>query len=410
MKYIPNTITTTLLISLLTACGSGSNSATVEPVTPTTPTTPTMPVVNELGISAVPDALKSTYSAALKFDRYTKVDAPNGKAIHIVAQDGITNNQIVRARSILQHFLTDYPDSTYGADKSAIADKMADNQATLLLLNGVDDGTNAAAELDGQPLYYGEMQVEGHVWYISQDYSHRDASYEEILHMVHDTGIGVDQNSSFVGALPAYQADIRAAQVNALSGSLWGIGASDWIAELTAENSLSQEYLAAVIDSYYGLWGADTESATHGMNGLYVAKTRSDIASEDPQGATLMDDKFFHPYITYNARIDESFTGDFSLVFNASLAYSHHAQYLKDVTLTGTNASNVIVNQFDNHITGNEADNIVIFSGQSAEYQISNNSGEVTVQDLQDNRDGTNTLVNVEKMQFSDTTVDSSSY
>lgn len=31
----------------------------------------------------------------------------------------------------------------------------------LLLLNGVDDGTNAAAELDGQLFYYGEMQVEG---------------------------------------------------------------------------------------------------------------------------------------------------------------------------------------------------------------------------------------------------------
>ena len=36
-----------------------------------------------------------------------------------------------------------------------------------------------------------------------------------------------------------------------------GIGPENasWVAELTQENSLSQEYLAAVIDAYYGLWG-----------------------------------------------------------------------------------------------------------------------------------------------------------
>ena len=30
---------------------------------------------------------------------------------------------------------------------------------------------------------------------------------------------------------------------------------SDWIDELRDEGSLTQEYLASVIDSYYGLWG-----------------------------------------------------------------------------------------------------------------------------------------------------------
>ena len=78
------------------------------------------------------------------------------------------------------------------SNKSAVANKMADNGAILMLLNGVDDGTNSAAELDGQPLYYGEMQVEGSDWYMQQNYEHRDASYEEILHLVHDYGIGVD--------------------------------------------------------------------------------------------------------------------------------------------------------------------------------------------------------------------------
>ena len=401
-----NSLLALAVCTTLAACGGSSSSKSTN--TPTAPTTPTMPEANELGISPIPDALKSTYTQALKFDRYTKVDTPNGGAIHIVAQDGITENQIVRSRNILQHFLTDFPGSQYGSDKSAVANKMAENDATLMLLNGVDDGTNAGAELDGQPLYYGEMQVEGHSWYINQNYEHRDASYEEILHLVHDYGIGVDQYQAFIGAQPEYQAEIRAAQITALSEQLWAWGAemADWLAEITAENSLTQEYLASVVDSFYGLWGA--QESDYGMWGFYIAKTRDDLPGKDPQGAALME-MFFHPYLTYNARIDESFTGDFSLKFQDSLPYTHHARYLKDITLTGSNNSNVIVNELDNSISGNTGTNTVIFSGPSSEYQISNEAERITVSDQQDNRDGRNTLERIEKLQFSDITIESAS-
>ena len=419
MKIISlNSIVLLTSISLLVGCNSDSKTDSTAPVTtpaPTTPdpTTPTTELSAEtlaLGISDVPESLIKTYSKALKFNRYTKIDTPDGNAIHIVAQDEVTDNQIVRSRNILQHYLTDYPGSDYGEDKSTVANKIAENGGIMLLLNGVDDGKNAAAELDGQPLYYGEMQVEGGNWYINQNYEHRDASYEEILHFVHDYGIGVDQSETFNGVLPEYQAEIRAAQVTALSDKLWAWPASEasWIAELAAENSLSQEYLASVIDSYYGLWGAYKESE-FGMWGMYIAKVRDDLADKDPQGAAIMDNKFFHAYLTYNARIDESFVGDFSLSFNANLPYTHHAQYLKDVTLTGTNNSNVVVNQLDNNITGNSAQNTVIFSGPSSEYQISVDNGQVTVQDMQDNRDGLNTITSIEKLKFSDTTMDAPS-
>jgi hypothetical protein len=417
MMNISNIFTITLLAGALSACGGDSkttstSSTTPEPTTPTAPTkptTPTAPQVNELGISAIPDTLKKTYTPRLKFDRFAKIKTPNGGAINILAQDEVTDNQIVRARNILQHYLTNYPGSMYGTDKSAVANKIADSGAVLLLLNGVDDGTNAAAQLDGQPLYYGEMQVEGGNWYINQNYEHRDASYEEILHFVHDYGIGVDQNASFNGVLPAYQAEIRAAQISALSGKLWAWPAeqASWITELTAENSLSQEYLASVIDTYYGLWGAF--DSQYGMWGMYIAKNRADLATKDPEGAAIMDNKFFHPYLTYNARIDSRFVGDFSLKFSSSLAYTNHSQYLKDVTLTGTNESNVVVNQLNNNITGNSAVNTTIFSGSSSEYQITFENGQVTVQDLQDNRDGLNVLTSIEKLKFSDTTMDAPS-
>ncbi|MCL1059602.1 hypothetical protein L2729_16645 [Shewanella gelidimarina] len=395
----------TISLMALAACNSDSSSTSSDSNN-NNASSGLSAATKALSIEAVPASLSTTYSAALKFNRYTQIKAPNGKPIHILAQDKISDNQIVRARSILKHYLTNLPGSEYGSDKSQITNKMADNGAILLLLNGSDDGTNPASNLNGQPLYRGEMQVEGGAWYISQNFDdHRDASFEEILHMVHDYGIGVDQNSEFIGALPDYQAEIRSAQITALNDKLWG-GDASWITELTAENSLTQEYLASVIDAYYGLWGAWSGSATHSMWGGYIAKTRAEMSSEDPLGAALLDNKFFHSYLTYNARIDATFTGDFSLKFNPKLSYTHHSQYLKDITLTGSLDSNVVVNQLDNNITGNSGQNEVKFTGNSSEYSIENqDNGATIITDMVNNRDGVNILSGIESALFSDSNV-----
>lgn len=355
-----------------------------------------------LGIETVPTSLGKAY--VNNFDAYTKVATPNGGSIHIVAQTQVTNEQILRSRNILEHFLRDLPGSTYGADKSEVANKMAENNAILSLLNGRDDGGNDI-NVDGQYLFEEEIQVEGSAWYMSQNYEHRDAAYEEILHLVHDYGIGVDGPNANSGASPAFQTEIRAAQQNALSNNLWGISASDWITELANENSLSQEYLASVVDAYYGLWGAWKESSTHGMWGIYVGKTRSDMQTDDPTGYDLIDNKFFHPYLTYNARINASLSGNFSLKFEDSKPYTHHSRYLKDITLLGSNDITVTANELDNNITGNSGMNTIIFSGPSTDYDVVTNGGTTTVTDNTANRDGTNTLTMVEKLQFTDTTI-----
>ena len=358
----------------------------------------------ELGIeNIIPSNLGKEYSA--NFNRYTKVVTPNGGKIHIVAQSNLTDEQIVRTRSTLEHFLKNYPGSEYGDNKSELANKMAENGAILTLLNGQDDGNNPV-ELNGQALFENEIQVEGHPWYINQDYNnHRDATYEEILHLVHDYGIGIDGHNSFPGAMPKYQSEIRQAQKNALSTNLWGIGADKWINELTDENSLTQEYLAALIDSYYGLWGGWTDSNTHGMWGIYVAKTRNEIFLEDPIGGEIMNNKFFHPYLTYNARIDSSFIGIFSLKFDSSKPYTNHSQYLKDITLLGNNDTAVYINQLDNNITGNKGTNTVIFNGNSSEYIIDITDIETSVTDKVSNRDGINILKGIEKIKFTDQTI-----
>ncbi len=352
----------------------------------------------------IPNSLGKEYSN--NFNRYTNVVTPNGGKIHIVAQSNLTDEQIVRARSTLEHFLENYPGSKYGSDKSELANKMSENGAILTLLNGQDDGNNPV-EVNGQALFENEIQVEGHPWYINQEYNnHRDATYEEILHLVHDYGIGIDGHNSFPGAMPEYQSEIREAQKIALSNNLWGIDAERWINELIDENSLTQEYLAALIDSYYGLWGAWTDSNTHGMWGIYVAKTRDEILTEDPIGAEIMNNKFFHPHLTYNARIDSSFNGNFSLRFDSSKPYTNHSQYLKDITLLGSNDISVSINQLDNNITGNQGINTVIFSGNSSEYIINISDNKASVIDKISDRDGINILQNIKKLEFKDQTIE----
>jgi hypothetical protein len=352
----------------------------------------------------IPNSLGKEYSN--NFNRYTNVVTPNGGKIHIVAQSNLTDEQIVRARSTLEHFLENYPGSKYGSDKSELANKMSENGAILTLLNGQDDGNNPV-EVNGQALFENEIQVEGHPWYINQEYNnHRDATYEEILHLVHDYGIGIDGHNSFPGAMPEYQSEIREAQKIALSNNLWGIDAERWINELIDENSLTQEYLAALIDSYYGLWGAWTDSNTHGMWGIYVAKTRDEILTEDPIGAEIMNNKFFHPHLTYNARIDSSFNGNFSLRFDSSKPYTNHSQYLKDITLLGSNDISVSINQLDNNITGNQGINTVIFSGNSSEYILNISDNKASVIDKISDRNGINILQNIEKLEFKDQTIE----
>lgn len=389
-----------------------TESAETNSSEPTTDATTQTTTVTGKGLSVtdiapIPDDFPSNIRT--NFSRYTQVIAPNGKAITLQAQDQLTDAQIIQARNTLVFWLTDVPGSQYGADKSAVANQMADNGATLNLLNGVDDGANPAANTAGQALFFGELVAPGSDWYINNDFEHRDATFEEILHLVHDTGIGVDGPNTQPGALPDYQADIRAATTNALpeNNGLWADNPqlAEWLEEIRQENSLTQEYLASVIDSYYGLWGPFTERPG-GMWGGYVAKTRADIAELDPMGYALMG-QFFSPYLTYNALLDPAFDGTFTMTFDESTPYTHKSQYLLHATLSGTNNANLTGNDQDNTLSGNSGDNVLdgldgndtaLYPRAASEYTVTqNDDGTTTVVG-----DGTDTLVNIEQIEFSD--------
>ncbi|WP_210418685.1 hypothetical protein [Aliikangiella coralliicola] len=419
-KYVILSFIPAFFLWMLAGCGGGGGTTSTTTTTTPPPTTNTLACDADLqsgvslSITQVPQSMGTTYTGF--FCKYMEVIAPNQKPIRIFAQNQISNEQLVRAHRILKFFLTPVEASAHGADKSDVVNAMANNNAQLLLLNGSDDGSNnPPSGVDGQPLYDTELVVEGTEAYINNDYeNHRDAAFEEILHLVHDYGIGTTGS----GGNPTYQAVIDSARENAMSNSLWptaGVDTStlNWIEELRQEGSLSQEYLASVIDSYYGYWGAYTESEG-GMWGIYIAKVREDVASKDPQGYAAIQ-QFFGQTVTYLARIDSGFNGTFMLSFDPAVTpYTHKSQYLVNAQLTGSNDSNLTGNDHDNRLAGNAGTNILdgkqgtdtaFFQGNFSEYSTNIVENIITVQDMTSNRDGVTELRNIERLEFKDQTL-----
>ncbi len=342
--------------------------------------------------------------------KYLDYIAPNGKPIRIVAADKVTDEQMLKAYNVLSFYLRDFGDYK----KADVANSMADKGAVLVMPNGADgDGNTPGKALMGQPLYQMETPVAGSKWYQENDYGYRDAAYEEIFHMVHDYGIGTTQNPA---ALPELSNKIKAGLDSVLPKNkadwgekgIWGLGSKEWMIELSKEASLEQEYIVSGIDSYYGLWGAYTES-DKGMWGMYVPKTRKDVEEKDPKAYEIVN-TFLGENLTYMERIAPEFEGTFSISFDKSQPYTHKSQYLQHVRLTGEKNSNLEGNDFDNIFIGNKGNNkmdgkkgedVVQFAGKSTEYTISKDGDSIIVKDKND-RDGQDSLVNIEILRFTD--------
>lgn len=362
------------------------------------------------------DIVRNTDSlsgAAKKYySKYMDYKAPNGKAIRLIAMDQVNDEQLLYAHSLLSFYLS----SNENMDKTSIANQMADNNTVLIIPNGADrDGkTPMAAMALGQNLNQMEIANVGSKWYIDCDYQHRDASFEEIFHMVHDYGIGTRRNP---GADPTTSVMIGLAKDHALpltesdwgKKGLWGLNSASWLKELSKEGSLEQEYIVSVIDSYYGLWDSWTEGEG-GMWGTYVAKNRKEVAAKDPQGQAIIE-YFLEENIDQMMRLDSSFEGEFLMTYDQTASYTSKSQYLQSISLTGSKDSHISANQLDNILMGNGGTNridglsgydVVQFRGDSSQYTIVKDEDALVVTDQVQGRDGVNILINIELLRFTD--------
>lgn len=355
------------------------------------------------------------------FNRYTRISAPNGKAIHLLAQAGWSDDQILKARNVLQHILTDFPGSACGDNKAKVANAMANSNAAMVLFNNVEALEKAfdttpleSVDLGMQDLRANECPADG-----SDDYMNhitRDASFEEIWHLVHDYGIKK--------TLPEMIAAMRKANDAAVNK-----GWRAWPEDEPEEHP--NEYVGALLDNYYDLWtirpkkyeGRDisVKDVPEGTShfGRYFATGRKKMKETDPEGFALIE-TFFHPYLTYTAKLPVNFSGTFSLTFDKDNVYTYKSRYLKNVTLRGIDNVNLIGNELDNELTGNKGDNqltgaggsdvldggegedTAVYPGNYNEYEISKEAGRITIKDKRENRCGCDTLLNIEFLQFRD--------
>ncbi len=382
------------------SCSSSSAPGVGAEASPSSAQTAT-PVGSAAEISCGSDVVYGTLPEDLRSDdlsRYTELTMDGQTVMRFAIGAEVTDAQVERVVRLTRFYLQDVPNSLHGEDKSTVRDTLAANGATMIIPKGAHVEGNDIG-LPGQELYADEIAAEGSPWYIENDFNHRDAAMEEIFHQVHDVGIGTNQP----GALPEYQSDLLA-RAEATAGTVWALDSADWISELSAEGSLAQEYIAAVIDSWYGLWGPfDGE---RGMWGSYIAKTRTDVGTLDPEGAALLR-AFLPDTLDYEAFIDPRFTGTFSLSFDETQPYTHKSQYLRSARLTGSNSADLIGNERDNTLRGNSGNNNLDGSDGSDTAVYCNSRSQYTVTSTGDvttvtGPDGTDTLTNVEIISFID--------
>ena len=278
-------------------------------------------------------------------------------------------------------------------------------------------GLARATDLSMQDLRANECPAPGDADYMG--HVTRDASYEEIWHLIHDYGIKP--------TLPDMIAEMRAANDVAEANGWRG-----WPDDEPQEHP--NEYVGVLIDNYYDLWtvpptmyeAVDIEPGEipdgHSHFGRYFAGSRSAMLEDDPLGFALIE-KFVPPHLTYTPELPLDFSGTFSMTFDPEVRYTMKTQHLRNVALTGDGDADLRGNAHDNVLTGNgganrleggggndtvdggAGDDTAVFSGAAAEYEVASVGDQVTVTDSQSDRDGVDTLRGIESLQFSDGTV-----
>ncbi|QUM76010.1 hypothetical protein HWV00_07110 [Moritella sp. 24] len=343
------------------------------------------------------------------FNRYIAVKTPNDGTIHIFSQSGVSVAQLLKARNTLQFFLTD----TMAMNKDVIADSMANRNAALFIFDDEDameevannDDITSDPIFDNMQVLYGtEIFVEGDRNYLAESSNRRDATFEEVLHITQAQGIAP--------AMPKFQ-NIIAKETNlAIEGGVWNPTQNqldDWEFEgdeITGYTT-SHEYFATIVEAYYGMW----EHKNTGMDG-YIANSRESQAEMDEKGLAIVHE-FLPEYITTMMDIDASFAAGrtFHLSRDKDLPYTAKSQYLTSVRLTGTNDSNIVGNAQDNILMGNQGDNNIDgkagrntykVNGLRADFDVEHHGDGYLIQDRVNARNGSDTLTNIQTIEFND--------
>lgn len=351
------------------------------------------------------------------FDRYTAITTPSGERIHLLAQAGVSDAKIRRARAVLNMHLENVPGTSAGADKSDVADSISDNCGTLAMFaneSEYDLADPAVATFDADfggayvPLFGNRVILEGSPEYLqsSPAYDQTMGATAVLVYRQGLTQVRPDWANQMVLASTNAQAD----------GTFAPLGPEPY-------RNLNEAYLGVLVESHSGVWGHDPSGDGSAQNGVYAFGDRPSMQAGDASTLQLLESYFTQQH-TFPAEIDAGFSGNFDLLFRENVGYTSRAQYLGDIALTGNNNAELFGNGDDNNLTGNDGNNNLkgrsgddnldggpgldsaIFDAPSAEFTITNNGdGTTSIQHNANPGFGTDVVRNIEVLVFSDQTV-----
>lgn len=348
------------------------------------------------------------------FDRYAAITTPSEDRIHLLAQAGVSDARIRRAREVLRMHLSDEVGTAAGASKTDVADAISDSCGTLALFANeaeYDLADPAVATFDADfgdayvPLFGDRIIVEGSPEYLQASPAY-DQTFGATAVLVYRKGLTTER--------PAWADELELASANAKAdGTFTSAGPEPYL-------TLDEAYLGVLMESHAGVWGHDPSGDGSAQDGTYAFGSRPAMAAGDASTLALLED-FFSAEHDFPAEVDPSFAGSFDMLFRMNVGYTHRSQYLTDVTLTGSNSVELLGSSDDNVLVGNAGNNNIrgrsgddtidggdgldsaIFLAPEAEFTITGNGdGSTAVQHNVVPGLGTDTLRNIEVIVFSD--------
>jgi hypothetical protein len=403
--------------------GPGPGPGPVDPEVPpvTGPTDTLIPVdLDSDGDGDLIVGLPSTVDPLITavFERYTAITAPGGGRIHLLAQAGVPDAKLRRAREVLRQHLTDVPGTTQGASKADVADTMAAWRATLMLFrdqasgNPNDPAIAAFVAAMGEstvPLLADRCIVEGSPEYVAT-LPAEDNTFGVSAALVHRVGFYRARRTHF---------DALVGLANArLASNAFTAPASAPAAEL------DDAFVVVALDVHSGVFGHGPRPDGRGGNEfLYAFDSRPDMAAGDPELLAWIE-AFFAPEHRFLALLDPTFPGTFDGLYRETTPYSNRAQYLRNMELTGAENSRLRGAPGDKSMRGNSGNNqlkgragndlivggdgfdLALYSGPLANYVITVQGNQVIVDDVHGGHEGRDVLEGIERLDFTDQSID----
>ncbi len=284
------------------------------------------------------------------FVRYAALTTPSGNRIHILAQSGVDEAKIRRARSVLAMHLENVPGTITGADKTEVADTVSGHCGTLALFaneSQYDLMDPAVMTFDADfggayvPLFGNRVVLEGSPAYLQASPAY-DQTFGATAVLIYRQGLR-ETNTLWTDSL-----DLAATTAQA-DGTFLPNGPEPY-------RDLNEAYLGVVMESHSGVWGHDPDGDGSAQNGVFAFGDRPALKAGDFSTLKLIED-FFTDRHTFQAEVDDSFSGTLDLLYRDSVGYSNRAQYLSAVYLTGNNSAELFGTGADDQLFGNAGNN-----------------------------------------------------